>query len=50
MRADMALDFDLMKTVYPFCRLSGSANVLVMPGLHTANISTRSWRSSAAAR
>jgi len=39
MGADVALDFDLMRTVYPFCRLSGPANVLVMPGLHTANVS-----------
>jgi malate dehydrogenase (oxaloacetate-decarboxylating)(NADP+) len=39
MGADVALDFELMRTVYPFCRLSGPANVLVMPGLHTANVS-----------
>jgi len=26
---------------YPFCRLSGPANVLVMPGLHSARISAR---------
>ena len=37
--ADVALDHELMKSVYPFCRLSGAANVLVMPGLHSANIS-----------
>ncbi|WP_029010907.1 NADP-dependent malic enzyme [Azospirillum halopraeferens] len=41
MSADVALDFDLMKRVYPFCRLSGPANVLVMPGLHAANISAK---------
>jgi malate dehydrogenase (oxaloacetate-decarboxylating)(NADP+) len=27
--------------LYPFCRLSGPANVLLMPGLHAANISTK---------
>ena len=26
--------------LYPFCRLSGPANVLVMPGLHSAQISS----------
>jgi malate dehydrogenase (oxaloacetate-decarboxylating)(NADP+) len=38
MAADVALDPELLKH-YPFCRLSGPANVLVMPGLHAANIS-----------
>ncbi|MGE5517733.1 MAG: NADP-dependent malic enzyme [Bacteroidota bacterium] len=38
MAADVALDPDLLRH-YPFCRLSGPANVLVMPGLHSANIS-----------
>lgn len=38
MSADVALDPELLKH-YPFCRLSGPANVLVMPGLHSANIS-----------
>jgi malate dehydrogenase (oxaloacetate-decarboxylating)(NADP+) len=28
-----------MKRNYPFCRLSGPANVLIMPGLLSANIS-----------
>jgi malate dehydrogenase (oxaloacetate-decarboxylating)(NADP+) len=37
MSIDVALDFDLMKRLYPFSRLSGPANVLVMPGLHAAN-------------
>ena len=37
--ADVALDAELLK-IYPFCRLSGPANVLVMPGLHSANIAT----------
>jgi Malic enzyme len=38
MAADVALDPELRRH-YPFCRLSGPANVLVMPGLHSANIS-----------
>ncbi len=38
MSADIALDYDLMKRLYPFCRLSGPANVLVMPNLQSANI------------
>jgi len=37
MAADVALDAELMK-LYPFCRLSGPANILVMPGLYSANI------------
>ncbi|WP_042690682.1 phosphate acyltransferase, partial [Azospirillum sp. B506] len=41
MSADVALDYQLMKRVYPFCRLSGPANVLIMPGLHSANISAK---------
>jgi malate dehydrogenase (oxaloacetate-decarboxylating)(NADP+) len=38
MAADTALDPELMK-LYPFCRLKGPANVLVMPDLASANIS-----------
>ena len=38
MSADVALDYELMKSRYPFCRLSGPANILVTPGLHSANI------------
>jgi len=38
MGADVALDPELL-THYPFCRLKGPANVLIMPGLHSANIS-----------
>jgi len=41
MSADVALDHELMRRVYPFCRLSGPANVLVMPALHAANISAK---------
>ena len=30
-----------LRETYPFCRLTGPANVLVMPGLHSAHISSR---------
>ena len=40
MAADVALNPDKM-SAYPFCRLSGPANVLVMPAFHSASISTR---------
>jgi malate dehydrogenase (oxaloacetate-decarboxylating)(NADP+) len=39
--AEVALDNALMRSLYPFSRLSGPANVLVMPGLHSANISSQ---------
>ena len=38
--ADVALDRDKM-ALYPFCRLSDSANVLIMPAIHSASISTK---------
>src|SRR3546814_3231703 len=31
MTAEVALDDDLRQRLYPFCRLSGPANVLIMP-------------------
>ena len=40
MAADVALNRDAMK-LYPFCRLSDTANVLVMPAFHSASISTK---------
>ena len=40
MAADVALTTELMAP-YPFCRLSGPANVLVMPAFHSASISTK---------
>ncbi len=40
MSADVAVNHDLMK-IYPFCRLSGPANVLIMPALHSANIASK---------
>ncbi|MFL5144466.1 MAG: NADP-dependent malic enzyme, partial [Microvirga sp.] len=38
--ADVALNRELMAQ-YPFCRLTGPANVLVMPAFHSASISTK---------
>jgi malate dehydrogenase (oxaloacetate-decarboxylating)(NADP+) len=40
MGADIALNMDL-RDAYPFCRLSGPANVLIMPAFHSAAISTK---------
>jgi len=40
MAADVALNARLLQQ-YPFCRLSGPANVLVMPAFHSASISTK---------
>jgi malate dehydrogenase (oxaloacetate-decarboxylating)(NADP+) len=41
MTADAALNFALMKNLYPFCRLSGPANILVMPNLQAAHIAAK---------
>ena len=41
MAADVALNRKVMEQQYPFCRLSGPANVLVMPAFHSASISTK---------
>ena len=38
--ADVALD-PLHTLTYPFSRLSGAANILVMPAIHSASISTK---------
>jgi malate dehydrogenase (oxaloacetate-decarboxylating)(NADP+) len=43
MPPDVALNPALMKN-YPFCRLSGPANVLIMPGLQSANLSAKLLR------
>jgi len=40
MGADVALNREKMK-LYPFCRLTDTANVLVMPAFHSASISTK---------
>lgn len=44
MAADIALDYELMQANYPFCRLTGPANILVMPALHSANITYKMMR------
>jgi malate dehydrogenase (oxaloacetate-decarboxylating)(NADP+) len=43
MAADVALNPDLRR-LYPFCRLTDTANVLVMPAFHAASISTKMLR------
>ncbi len=43
MAADVALNRDLAR-LYPFCRLTDTANVLVMPAFHAASISTKLLR------
>ena len=40
MSPDVALD-PAIRALYPFCRLTGDANVLIMPGLHSALITSR---------
>ena len=41
MTADMALEPELRERFYPFCKLTGPANVLIMPGLQSAHITSR---------
>ena len=41
MSPDVALDARLMRELYPFCRLGDAANILVMPGLNSANITAK---------
>ena len=41
MQAHFALNADLMRQIFPFCRLSGAANILIMPDLHSANIASK---------
>ncbi|HEY8287937.1 MAG TPA: NADP-dependent malic enzyme [Acetobacteraceae bacterium] len=40
MSPDVALEPSI-RALYPFCRLTGDANVLVMPGLHSAHLTAR---------
>jgi malate dehydrogenase (oxaloacetate-decarboxylating)(NADP+) len=40
MTADVALN-PAMKKIYPFSRLTGPANILIMPGLQSANLSAK---------
>ncbi|KKJ77151.1 malic enzyme [Kiloniella litopenaei] len=41
MQANLALDFELQQRLFPFSRLTGPANILIMPALHSANITTK---------
>ena len=41
MAANVALDYDFQKSLYPHTNLSGPANVLIMPNLSSAHISSR---------
>ena len=43
MSADVALNAGV-RGLYPFCRLTDNANVLVMPAFHAASISTKMLR------
>ena len=40
MTVDVALNPEVMKQ-YPFCRLTGPANILVVPARHSASISVK---------
>ena len=44
MGPDLALDHDAQRKYYPFSRLTGPANILIMPGLQSANISSKLLR------
>ena len=41
MGPDVALNHEMQAKYYPFSRLTGPANILVMPGLQSANISSK---------
>ncbi len=41
MGPDVALNYEMQRRYYPFSRLSGPANVLVMPGLQSASLSSK---------
>jgi malate dehydrogenase (oxaloacetate-decarboxylating)(NADP+) len=44
MAPDVALNYAMQKRFYPFSRLSGPANILVMPGLQSASLSAKLLR------
>ena len=48
MTVDVALNMDVMAN-YPFCRLTGPANVLVVPARHSASISVKLMQEMAGA-
>jgi malate dehydrogenase (oxaloacetate-decarboxylating)(NADP+) len=41
MAPDVALNYDMQQRYYPFARLSGPANILVMPGLQSASLAAK---------
>jgi malate dehydrogenase (oxaloacetate-decarboxylating)(NADP+) len=44
MGPDVALNHEMQAKFYPFSRLTGPANILIMPGLQSANISAKLLR------
>ena len=48
-QADVAINHDLLK-LYPFARLTQPANILIMPGLHSANIASKLLKEIASSR
>src|SRR6476660_3451193 len=44
MAPDVALNYDYQSQYYPFSRLSGAANILIMPGLQSASLSAKLLR------
>jgi malate dehydrogenase (oxaloacetate-decarboxylating)(NADP+) len=44
MAPDVALNYEMQQRYYPFSRLSGPANILVMPGLQSASLSAKMLR------
>jgi malate dehydrogenase (oxaloacetate-decarboxylating)(NADP+) len=44
MAPDVALNYGMQKRFYPFTRLPGPANILVMPGLQSASLSAKLLR------
>jgi malate dehydrogenase (oxaloacetate-decarboxylating)(NADP+) len=44
MAPDVALNYEMQSRFYPFTRLSGPANILVMPGLQSASLSAKLLR------
>ncbi|HEU5482436.1 MAG TPA: phosphate acyltransferase, partial [Sphingomicrobium sp.] len=44
MGPDVALNYEMQSRYYPFSRLTGPANILVMPGLQSANLSSKLLR------
>src|SRR3546814_17620604 len=47
LQANVALDYALMRELYLVSRLTGPANVLAMPGLHSANITAKLMQQAA---